>query len=163
PPAGRCGCRRWRSSTASRSAPPARVSAGRPGSAGRRHAAAGTEWSRCGSLGAARSYLGQACHAIDAGRSDGRLVERPFEWRLGMRVLGVDPGLTRCGLGVVDGQPGRPPSLVHVEVLRTPADDRPERRLLTLSDALDEAVRTYRPDVVVVERVFAQHNLRTVT
>ena len=80
-----------------------------------------------------------------------------------MRVLGVDPGLTRCGLGVVDGQPGRQLSLVHVEVLRTPADERPERRLLALAEALDEAVRTHRPDVVVVERVFAQHNLRTVT
>lgn len=80
-----------------------------------------------------------------------------------MRVLGVDPGLTRCGLGVVDGQPGRPLSLVHVEVLRTPADDRPERRLLTLSAAFEEAVLTHRPDLVVVERVFAQHNLRTVT
>jgi crossover junction endodeoxyribonuclease RuvC len=80
-----------------------------------------------------------------------------------VRVLGVDPGLTRCGLGVVDGQPGRQLGLVHVEVLRTPADDRPERRLLTLAEALDEAVRTHRPDIVVVERVFAQHNLRTVT
>ncbi|HEU5270060.1 MAG TPA: crossover junction endodeoxyribonuclease RuvC [Jatrophihabitans sp.] len=80
-----------------------------------------------------------------------------------MRVLGVDPGLTRCGLGVVDGQPGRPPTLVHVEVLRTPAADLPERRLLALSAALDEAVGEFRPDVVVVERVFAQHNVRTVT
>jgi crossover junction endodeoxyribonuclease RuvC len=80
-----------------------------------------------------------------------------------VRVLGVDPGLTRCGLGVVDGRAGRQLSLVHVEVLRTPADDRLERRLLTLAAALDDAVREHRPDVVVVERVFAQHNLRTVT
>ena len=80
-----------------------------------------------------------------------------------MRVLGVDPGLTRCGLGVVEGQPGRPLSLVHVQVLRTPAADPPERRLLVLSTALDEAVCAHRPDVIVVERVFAQHNLRTVT
>ncbi|MFL6160696.1 MAG: crossover junction endodeoxyribonuclease RuvC [Jatrophihabitantaceae bacterium] len=80
-----------------------------------------------------------------------------------MRVLGVDPGLTRCGLGVVDGQPGRPLSLVHVEVLRTPTDDRLERRLLALSAAFEEAVQAHRPDIVVVERVFAQHNLRTVT
>lgn len=80
-----------------------------------------------------------------------------------MRVLGVDPGLTRCGLGVVDGSPGRPPSLVHVEVLRTLPDAPLERRLLALSTALDEAIREHRPDVVVVERVFAQHNLRTVT
>lgn len=80
-----------------------------------------------------------------------------------MRVLGVDPGLTRCGVGVVDGSPGRPLDLVHVEVLRTPADDRLERRLLALADALEEAVARHRPDVVVVERVFAQHNVRTVT
>lgn len=80
-----------------------------------------------------------------------------------MRVLGVDPGLTRCGVGVVEGSTGRPLSLVHVEVLRTPAGDDLGRRLLALADAFDLAVRQHRPDVVVVERVFAQHNVRTVT
>jgi len=80
-----------------------------------------------------------------------------------MRVLGVDPGLTRCGIGVVQGSPGRALSLVHVEVVRTPADDPLATRLLTLSDALAGAVAEYRPDVVVVERVFAQQNVRTVT
>jgi crossover junction endodeoxyribonuclease RuvC len=95
----------------------------------------------------------------------GKLVERSFDWkqRAGMRVLGVDPGLTRCGLGVVDGTVGRPPSLVHVEVLRTPADAEPGHRLLALARAFDAAIATHRPDVVVVERVFAQHNVRTVT
>lgn len=81
----------------------------------------------------------------------------------GMRVLGVDPGLTRCGVGVVEGTTGRRLSLVHVEVLRTPADDDLGRRLLALADAFEQAVATYRPDVVVVERVFAQQNVRTVT
>ena len=38
-----------------------------------------------------------------------------------MRVLGIDPGLTRCGLGVVEAGPGRPPALVDVGVVRTPA------------------------------------------
>ncbi|MEO6702396.1 MAG: crossover junction endodeoxyribonuclease RuvC [Jatrophihabitantaceae bacterium] len=80
-----------------------------------------------------------------------------------MRVLGVDPGLTRCGLGVVDGVTGRPLSLVHVEVLRTPAAEELGRRLLTLADAFEVAVCQHRPDVVVVERVFAQQNVRTVT
>ena len=41
-----------------------------------------------------------------------------------MRVLGIDPGLTRCGLGVVDGSPGRPPTLVGVGVTRTPASSQ---------------------------------------
>ena len=80
-----------------------------------------------------------------------------------MRVLGVDPGLTRCGIGVVQGSAGRALSLVHVEVVRTPAEDPLATRLLRLADALAAAVSGYRPDVVVVERVFAQHNVRTVT
>jgi crossover junction endodeoxyribonuclease RuvC len=80
-----------------------------------------------------------------------------------MRVLGVDPGLTRCGIGVVQGSAGRALSLVHVEVVRTPAEDPLATRLLTLADALAAAVTEYRPDVVVVERVFAQQNVRTVT
>jgi crossover junction endodeoxyribonuclease RuvC len=79
-----------------------------------------------------------------------------------MRVLGVDPGLTRCGVGVVEGAVSRPLRLVHVEVVRTPADaDLPER-LLILAAALDAAVAAYAPDVVAVERVFSQHNVRTV-
>jgi crossover junction endodeoxyribonuclease RuvC len=80
-----------------------------------------------------------------------------------VRVLGVDPGLTRCGVGVVDGAAGRPLSLVHVGVLRTPAGDEIGARLLAIAEGLDAAVAAFRPDVVVVERVFAQQNLRTVT
>jgi crossover junction endodeoxyribonuclease RuvC len=79
-----------------------------------------------------------------------------------VRVLGVDPGLTRCGVGVVEGTAGRPLRLVHVEVVRTPAEaDLPER-LLLLAAAFDAAVAAYAPDVVAVERVFSQHNVRTV-
>ena len=50
-----------------------------------------------------------------------------------MRVLGVDPGMTRCGIGVVDGAPGRALSLVHVEVVRTPADADVGDRLVLVS------------------------------
>ena len=79
-----------------------------------------------------------------------------------MRVLGVDPGLTRCGVGVVDGAPGRPLRLVHVSVVRTPADMDLGERLLAIADALDALVAAHRPDVVAVERVFSQHNVATV-
>ena len=79
-----------------------------------------------------------------------------------MRVLGVDPGLTRCGLGVVDGGPGRTPTLVAVDVIRTPADLELPRRLLRIEQSLEEWVSSYRPDVIAVERVFAQHNVQTV-
>jgi crossover junction endodeoxyribonuclease RuvC len=79
-----------------------------------------------------------------------------------VRVLGVDPGLTRCGIGVVDGAPGRLLTLVHVEVVRTPADGPYGERLLAQADAIAAAISAHRPDVVAVERVFAQHNVRTV-
>jgi crossover junction endodeoxyribonuclease RuvC len=79
-----------------------------------------------------------------------------------MRVLGVDPGLTRCGLGVVDGVPGRQPQLVAVDVVRTPADLDLPRRLLRIEEAVEEWIISYRPDVLAVERVFAQHNVQTV-
>src|SRR5919107_3797651 len=79
-----------------------------------------------------------------------------------MRVLGVDPGLTRCGLGVVDGLPGRRLSLVAVDVVRTPADDDLAARLLAIGEAVEGWLDQVRPDVLAVERVFSQHNVRTV-
>lgn len=79
-----------------------------------------------------------------------------------MRVLGVDPGLTRCGLGAVDGEPGRPLRLVEVGVLRTPPDLDVARRLVTLQDELERCLDRVRPDAVAVERVFSQQNVRTV-
>lgn len=79
-----------------------------------------------------------------------------------MRVLGVDPGLTRCGLGVVDGRPGRKAALVAVDVVRTPAADELHLRLLAIAERLDEWLARHRPDVVAVERVFSQQNVSTV-
>jgi crossover junction endodeoxyribonuclease RuvC len=79
-----------------------------------------------------------------------------------VRVLGVDPGLTRCGFGVVEGQAGRQPRGVAVDVVRTPPDADLGQRLLVLADAVERWLDDYRPDVVAVERVFSQHNVRTV-
>jgi crossover junction endodeoxyribonuclease RuvC len=79
-----------------------------------------------------------------------------------VRVLGVDPGLTRCGVGVVDGSPGRALTLVYVDVIRTPADAQVGDRLVVLADAFADAIARFAPDVVAVERVFSQHNVRTV-
>jgi crossover junction endodeoxyribonuclease RuvC len=79
-----------------------------------------------------------------------------------VRVLGVDPGMTRCGIGVVDGAPGRALTLVSVEVVRTPADADVGARLVAQADGVAAAIERFRPDVVAVERVFSQHNVRTV-
>lgn len=79
-----------------------------------------------------------------------------------VRVLAVDPGLTRCGLGVVDGRPGRRASLVAVDVVRTPTDVGLEQRLLVVAEAVEAWLLRHEPDVLAVERVFSQHNVRTV-
>jgi crossover junction endodeoxyribonuclease RuvC len=79
-----------------------------------------------------------------------------------LRVLGIDPGLTRCGVGIVDVAPDRSATLVHVSVIRTGAGEPVESRLLAVARGIAAALDTYRPDALAVERMFAQHNLRTV-
>jgi crossover junction endodeoxyribonuclease RuvC len=79
-----------------------------------------------------------------------------------MRVLGVDPGLTRCGLGVIEGTPGRALALVGTTVISTGPGEDIGRRLLTLEEQIDRWLAGYQPDAVAVERVFSQHNVRTV-
>ena len=79
-----------------------------------------------------------------------------------MRVLGVDPGLTRCGVGVVEGGSGRPLQLVAVGVITTPSDLELPQRLLRIEAGLSEWVAENRPDAVAVERVFADQNVLSV-
>ena len=79
-----------------------------------------------------------------------------------MRVLGVDPGLTRCGVGVVEGTTGRPPRLVAVGVVATPSTLELPQRLLRIEQGLTEWVAEHEPDVVAVERVFADQNVLSV-
>ena len=78
-----------------------------------------------------------------------------------MRVLGIDPGLTRCGWGVVDGRPGARPTALGVGVIRTMAELDLELRLLELHTAVTALLREHRPDVVAIERVFTQNNKGT--
>ncbi|MBX6390047.1 MAG: crossover junction endodeoxyribonuclease RuvC [Frankia sp.] len=80
-----------------------------------------------------------------------------------MRVLGVDPGLTRCGLGVVDGLgAGRQAGLVEVGVVRTPPGEDVALRLRAIADRIDDWLDRHQPEAVAVERVFSQANVRTV-
>ena len=77
-----------------------------------------------------------------------------------MRVMGVDPGLTRCGLGVVEGDLGKPLTMIAVGVVRTPTSDDPAMRLLALEIEIDQWMARYEPDTVAVERVFAKANIK---
>lgn len=79
-----------------------------------------------------------------------------------MRILGIDPGLTRCGVGVVELGAGRRVRFIHAGVIRTPPSDPLEQRLLAVSRGISALITEFTPGAVAVERVFAQHNLRTV-
>jgi len=79
-----------------------------------------------------------------------------------VRVLGVDPGLTRCGIGVVEGVAGRPLTMLGIGVVRTPVDADLSHRLLAVEAGIEQWLDEHRPECVAVERVFSQHNVRTV-
>jgi crossover junction endodeoxyribonuclease RuvC len=80
----------------------------------------------------------------------------------GVRVMGVDPGLTRCGLSVIESGGARQVIALDVDVVRTPADQPLHKRLLTISDTVEHWMDTHHPDVIAIERVFAQQNVSTV-
>lgn len=74
----------------------------------------------------------------------------------------MDPGLTRCGLGVVDVAPNRTATLVGVGVVGSSHELTLDARLLVIANAIDQWLDAFTPDVLAIERVFAQTNLSTV-
>lgn len=76
--------------------------------------------------------------------------------------MGIDPGLTRCGLSVVQAGRGRAVLPIAVGVVRTPPNAELAHRLLELSEAVNEWMDTYHPDVVAIERIFERGNVSTV-
>ncbi|MGI9199377.1 MAG: crossover junction endodeoxyribonuclease RuvC [Candidatus Nanopelagicaceae bacterium] len=76
-----------------------------------------------------------------------------------MRVLAIDPGLTRCGIGVIDSSSM---SLIAVGVLKSSPDLAIEQRLNEIDEQIRSWIKIHNPDVIAVERVFSQANLRTV-
>ena len=79
-----------------------------------------------------------------------------------MRVLGIDPGLTRMGMGVVEGDVGKPLRLVDVNVIRTSSTLAVPARLVTIEKGIDAWLDDYQPDAVAVERVFARSDVSTI-
>jgi crossover junction endodeoxyribonuclease RuvC len=75
-------------------------------------------------------------------------------------VLGIDPGLSRCGYGVVVRAPGSAQAL-GCGVIRTPPSDALPERLLALDNELRALIDEIRPSAVAVERVLFQSNART--
>jgi crossover junction endodeoxyribonuclease RuvC len=76
-------------------------------------------------------------------------------------VLGIDPGLTRCGYAVIDGRGPTAATAISLGVIRTPAGDPLPQRLAALRREFESLIAEFRPDVVAVEQVFFQVNVRT--
>ncbi|WP_237222705.1 crossover junction endodeoxyribonuclease RuvC [Rothia nasimurium] len=78
------------------------------------------------------------------------------------RILGVDPGLTRCGFGLVDMTANRKAHFVNVGVAGTAASESLDARILKILRAAEAWLDTYQPDALAIERVFAQEQVNTV-
>lgn len=78
-----------------------------------------------------------------------------------MRVLGIDPGLTRCGIGIVDSTGPQKLEMVGVGVIKTDPDAALELRLLELEKEILIWIKKFKPDVIAVERVFSHLNVKT--
>lgn len=78
------------------------------------------------------------------------------------RILGVDPGLTRCGVGVIDLNRSRQVKLVEVDTFRSDPNTELATRIGTLGDQIEALIIRTKPDAIAIERVFSQQNLSTV-
>ncbi len=79
-----------------------------------------------------------------------------------MFVLGIDPGLTRTGYGVVEKSPGGL-TAIAVGVIRTDRDARIADRLVELHRDLSAIVAEYQIDSAAIEQVFVNRNRQTAT
>jgi crossover junction endodeoxyribonuclease RuvC len=77
-----------------------------------------------------------------------------------LRVLGVDPGFGRTGLGVIDLERGEATHVWH-DVIETDSDQEFVDRLACVRNDLDEAIRRFKPEVACVEALFFQTNVKT--
>jgi crossover junction endodeoxyribonuclease RuvC len=77
-----------------------------------------------------------------------------------VRVLGIDPGTAACGYGIVQESGGRIRALDH-GWWQTSARERPQLRLKTIYDRVQELIAAHAPDVVAVEESFVGADART--
>jgi crossover junction endodeoxyribonuclease RuvC len=78
------------------------------------------------------------------------------------KILGIDPGLTRCGVGVISLSKSRKVQLIEVVVLLSPKDSELDARIGSIGNELEELIKRHCPDVIAIERVFSQQNLSSV-
>jgi crossover junction endodeoxyribonuclease RuvC len=78
------------------------------------------------------------------------------------KILGIDPGLTRCGVGIIELSKSRKVSLIDVLVLLSAKDAQLDARIGSIGRELEALIKKHRPDVIAIERVFSQQNLSSV-
>lgn len=78
------------------------------------------------------------------------------------RILGIDPGLTRCGVGIIDLDRSRKVTLVNVDVFRSSPDQPLAERIGELGEQIDALILQFKPQVMAIERVYADVNVRSV-
>lgn len=77
-------------------------------------------------------------------------------------ILGVDPGLTRCGVAVISADTGRKVSMLAVNTFRSSPELELSERLVQIADGIESLIVKFEPDAIAIERVFSQANLRSV-
>jgi crossover junction endodeoxyribonuclease RuvC len=78
------------------------------------------------------------------------------------KILGIDPGLTRCGVGVISLSKSRKVQLLEVVVLVSPKDSELVARIGSIGNELEGLILRHQPDIIAIERVFSQQNLSSV-
>jgi len=78
-----------------------------------------------------------------------------------MLILGIDPGLTRTGIGLISLNERNEPELVHYEVIDSTAVSSTSSRLIFLYDRLSILIETYQPTEAAMEKLFFQRNITT--
>jgi crossover junction endodeoxyribonuclease RuvC len=81
---------------------------------------------------------------------------------MSIRVLGIDPGLTRCGVGVVDVEASRRVKLVSVGVFKSEPNLDVATRVGKIGAMLAELIDQTKPESIAIERVYADSNVSTV-
>ena len=94
-------------------------------------------------------------------RSSGQLAAVKTSGSSSITVLGIDPGLTRCGYAVLQVQGNTDVSLTSLGVLRTKPEDELPARLAEIAQEVEALLDQYQPTAVAVEHIFFQSNVRT--
>ena len=77
-----------------------------------------------------------------------------------MRILGIDPGLTKTGFGILDVQ-NENLKVIDYGIIKPKVKDKLEKRLLTIFEDINEIIKEYSPTIICIEEVFYGKNYKS--